>query len=129
MINTKIMRYTGKAMQAFDASDQYDNTHKCSFCDTTCTTSTTKACDFSGRVWNYMEHRLPAVTLRQSIGTYPRTSKLAPWVQNAMSKFEPDSRVLQLVKPYSEKLHMVFDAERMSSSGLHDLDLIERIYQ
>jgi hypothetical protein len=34
-----------------------------------------------------MEHRLPA--LRQSIGTYPLTSKLALWVHNAMSKLEP----------------------------------------
>jgi len=129
MINTKIMRYTGKAMKAFNASDQYDNPHKCSFCDVEYAISTNKAHDFAGRVWNNMEHRLPSVALRQSIGTYPLTSKLAPWVHNAMLKFEPDSRVQQLVKPYSDNLHLVFDAERTSSSGLHDLDLIERTYQ
>ena len=121
------MRYTGKAMKAFNASSQDDNTHDCSFCKPKHITTTKQGLDIPSTTWNHTGHGLS--TLRQSIGTYPLTSRLALWVHNAMSKFKPDSRALQLVKPYSENLHRVFDAERLTSSGLHDLDLIERIYQ
>lgn len=129
MANTKSMRYTGKAMKAFKTSDQYDAAHECGFCNATRVISTEKPYEIPDRAWNDAEHRPPARSLRQNIGTYPLTSELAPWVQNAVSAFVPDNRVLQLVKPYSERLHRVFDAERMSSSGLHDLNLIERTYQ
>jgi hypothetical protein len=114
-------------MKAFNASNQYDNTHDCGFCEPEYVTMTNQGLDIPSKTWNHTGHRLPP--LRQSIGTYPLTSKLALWVRNAMSKFKPDSRVLQLVKPYSENLRKAFNAERLSSSGLHDLDLIERIYQ
>jgi hypothetical protein len=123
------MRYTGKAIKSFKTSDQYDNTHECRFCEAKCIILNGKAEDFSTRVWSHMENGPPSIASRRSIGPYPLTSKLAPWVHNAILKFEPDDRILELVKPYSEKLHIACDTERISSSGLHDLGLIEMTYQ
>ena len=120
------MRYTGKALNAFDASSQYDGKHDCHFCHPKCVTTTEQGLDIPSPARNTGD-RLP--TPRQSISMYPLTSKLALWVHNAVSKFKPDSTVQLFVKPYSEDLHKVFEAERLSSKGLHDLDLIERIYQ
>jgi hypothetical protein len=65
----------------------------------------------------------------QKTGEYTLTSELAPWVKNAMANFRPSDKVLDLVKPFSAAFHVALDAERRSSSGLHDLNIIELTYQ
>lgn len=46
-----------------------------------------------------------------------------------MATFSPGSGLLNWAKPFSEKLHNTIDAERRTSTGLHDLNLIELTYQ
>ena len=46
-----------------------------------------------------------------------------------MASYEPTSEVLELVKPFATEFHDVLERERASSTGLHDLDAIERTYQ
>jgi hypothetical protein len=88
---------------------------------------------FSNRIWSHVEHKVPTPPkLRLSdrnIGEHPFTSELASWVGNTMESFEPDSELLDFVQPFSQKLHEALDKERKTSSGLHNLDLVELTYQ
>ena len=133
MINTRKMRYTPDAMAAFEASSLYSDTHACTLCDVEDATYKSDVDAFSNRIWNHMQHRLQTpLELKGSarnIGEYPFTSELAPWVKNTMANFQPDGQVLDLVKYFSAELHVALDAERRSSSGLHDLNVIELTYQ
>ncbi|KAI1806764.1 hypothetical protein F4811DRAFT_550507 [Daldinia bambusicola] len=83
------------------------------------------------RVWMKSEQRTrpPQLPRRRHNGTYPLTSEVAPWVKNALANYQPSSEVLRVVKPFASRFHDLFEKERESSSGLHDLDLIELIFQ
>ena|SRR5215469_10117463 len=133
MINTRKMRYTPDAMAAFKASNIYADTHTCALCDVENAVYKSNADIYSNRIWSDMQHKLrttpePKASAR-NIGEYPFTSELASWVKNTMANFQPDGQVLDLVKPFSAELHAAIDAERRSSSGLHDLNVIELTYQ
>jgi hypothetical protein len=132
MINTRKMRYTSDALAAFKASSVYTDTHTCTLC-TESGVCKSNADIYSNRIWSNMQHKpdnpLEPKASDRNIGEYPFTSELASWVKNTMTNFEPDSQVLDLVKPFSAELHKAIDAERRSSSGLHDLNVIELTYQ
>jgi hypothetical protein len=73
--------------------------------------------------------RAPTEQRGHDIGFYPFTSALSPWVKDCIDEYWPDDATVKLVKPFSTQLHNVVEKERVSSSGLHDLDLIELTYQ
>ncbi len=87
----------------------------------------------SNRIWVHRQHEArPPMAIKEpgrNIGQYPFTSGLASWVKNAMINFQPDDQVLELVSPFSAQFHAVVVKERKSSSGLHDLDVVEFTYQ
>lgn len=85
----------------------------------------------SGRVWleNEYKSRPPERARTRHIGTYALTTEVSPWVKNALGRYQPTSEVLDLVGPFAAELHAVCERERETSSGLHDLDMIELTYQ
>lgn len=85
----------------------------------------------SGRVWldKKQETRPPQPAKGRHIGTYALTTELAPWLKNALAKYQPTEEVLELVRPFAAEFHAFVEKERESSFGLHDLDAIELTYQ
>lgn len=57
------------------------------------------------------------------------TAEVAPWIKNALVSYKPSAEVLKLVKPFTDDLHAFAEKERKSSTGLHDLDVLELTYQ
>lgn len=86
---------------------------------------------FHGRTWskNEQESRPPQPAIGRHIGTYALTTGLAPWVKNALDRYQPTVEVLKLVNPFAAEFHDLIEKERRSSTGLHDLDAIELTYQ
>ena len=63
------------------------------------------------------------------IDKYRLTSELAAWVKSAMLRFQPEAPTSSLVALFSSSLHDALETERSSSLSLHNLDVIEFIYQ
>jgi len=83
------------------------------------------------RVWKETDAntRPPQPATGRHIGNYALTTKIAPWVRNALTNYKPTDEILELVKPFATGFHEVLEKERESSAGLHDLDAIEFTYQ
>lgn len=73
--------------------------------------------------------RLPQPVIGRCIGTYALTSRVSSWVEDALRNYQPSNEVLQLVRPFAMQFHNVIEDERKSSSGLHDINVIELTYQ
>ena len=84
-----------------------------------------------GRVWreNGQEPRPPQPGKWRHIGRYALTTEVAPWVKNAMVSYHPSREVLELVEPFAAEFHALVTKEKESSSGLHDLDTLELVFQ
>lgn len=136
-MNIEQMRYTPQAMAAFKASEHYHDVdhHSCNFCNSKGLAHETKADAYSTRRWFQASDETQILTpsklppTERNIGEFPLTSELSPWVTKAMATFDPGSELLNRVKPFSQKLHNAIEAERRTSTGLHDLNLIELTYQ
>lgn len=89
--------------------------------------------DFANRLWTNREGKRQeprnSAGLGRRIGRFPLTSPLASWVVDIISNYQPPKAVIDLVRPYSADLHELFKRERATSTGYHDLDLIELVYQ
>lgn len=83
------------------------------------------------RIWlqGGLPTRDPQPTRERHIGVYALTTKIAPWVREAIAKYKPTDDVLALVAPFAAEFHSAVEEERALSSGLHDLDAIELTYQ
>lgn len=57
------------------------------------------------------------------------TTDFAHWVQTALDFYQPPEEVRRFVAPFAADLHRLCEEERTNSSGLHDIDAIEKIYQ
>ncbi|KAH8901745.1 hypothetical protein GQ53DRAFT_851850 [Thozetella sp. PMI_491] len=127
VINTRGMRYTGVAMAAMKSNQQELETTR----NTTC-----KIIDhpsFATRPWSRSQHQLRSACFaagqRRSIGEYPLTSELATWVLDAMTAYKPTDETLDLVKPFAAEFHERLEQERASSTGFHDINIVELTYQ
>ncbi|KAH8692036.1 hypothetical protein BGW36DRAFT_363050 [Talaromyces proteolyticus] len=142
-INTRKLRYTGDAMAAFKANKLDDIRHKCKNCnidnddgDERATNSKSSNDAHGDRIWFVKEHKQrPPLKVddeaisRHTGGHYPLTSDLSSWVLETMHGYQPDNQVMTFIEPFSAKFHVMVDKERICSSGLHDLDLVEFTYQ
>jgi hypothetical protein len=63
------------------------------------------------------------------VGTYAFTNEIAPWAKEAFARFQPSPETTAFVKPFAAELHTVMERERANSTGLHDLDAVELIFQ
>lgn len=83
------------------------------------------------RVWVHKEQqtREPQPVKGRHAGFYALTSSIAPWVVEALARYKPSEEVLALTKPFAADFHKVFEEERASSQGLHDIDAMELMYQ
>jgi hypothetical protein len=131
-INTRKLRYTGDAMAAFKANKLDDTQHECKICTINGVTET-NGDGLLKRIRIVHEHlNRPPVKVdetNRNIGKYPLTSDLSPWVHELMLNHQPDESVLEFVKPFSAQFHAAIDKERIFSSGLHNLDLVEFTYR
>ena len=128
LINTRKMRYTGSAISALKAGgpnlvEDVDESHNI----------TKESAAFSKRSWSSRgtETHSPKLTdqLLHKIGNYPLTTNLASWVVDAFVKYKPTQEALNLVRPFSADFHELLETERASSTGFHDLNLVELTYQ
>lgn len=89
------------------------------------------SCLSSSRVWlgSTLPPRSPYTAKGRHIGAYALTTNVAPWVNEALLRYQPSDEVLDLVKSPALEFHAVVERERQSSHGLHDLDAIELTYQ
>ncbi|UNI23587.1 hypothetical protein JDV02_009397 [Purpureocillium takamizusanense] len=127
MIDVRKMRYTGPALAAFKAFTNDSHEHMNGSCE-----QTTEEATSIERPWTTTECQRPPAEVPSSgrnIGSYPLTSELSPWVRSAIAKYRPSKETEELVKPFAAWFHDLIDEERRSSSGLHDLNLIELAYQ
>lgn len=126
-INTRKMKYTGDAMSSMKSGNQ------CPTLDVTSSEDLLIQQPFTTRHWSTKERKVrpPRITgnHERNIGRYPLTSKLAGWVSDAFINYVPSEDALSLVQPFSADLHRVLEKERANSTGLHDLNLLELIYQ
>ncbi|KAI1422212.1 hypothetical protein F5Y12DRAFT_800014 [Xylaria sp. FL1777] len=136
VIDTRKMRYTGAAMAALKQSGLEVNLRSHEQCEDdnmpiglNSEKLTSHLC--AQRVWlkSELSSPSPQPTKGRHIGTYALTTKIAPWVEKALKGYRPTVEVFELVQPFASKLHAFFDRERESSTGLHDLDMMEMIYQ
>ncbi|KAI1483057.1 hypothetical protein F4774DRAFT_427499 [Daldinia eschscholtzii] len=135
MIDTRRLRYTGEALAALKGSSVDANFKPHGGCED----STAPVENVLGnmqqvspeRTWlkSKQQARPPQPSRRRHNGIYPLTTEIAPWVKNALANYQPSSEVLGIVKPFAAKFHDLLERERESSSGLHDLDLIELTFQ
>ncbi|KAE9379798.1 hypothetical protein N431DRAFT_398304 [Stipitochalara longipes BDJ] len=127
VINTRKMRYTGRAIAALKA----DNLHPFATVSATHISIDNEA--FSDRSWSKSRYDLhpPRVTdqLRHKIGNYPLTSELASWVVDAFVNYKPTDEVLELVRPFATEFHEQVKKERVNGTGFHDLNIVELTYQ
>lgn len=131
-INTRKMRYTGVAMAAFKSSNVDHKLRSHNECIDHSTKDTVYDRPFSDRCWIEREHDShppKAAESGRNIGYYPLTSDLATWVSHALKTYQPDSQALGLIEPFSQQFHKFLEDERGTSSGLHDLNIIELTYQ
>lgn len=126
-LNTRAMRYTRKAYESLKLGNLGPPIEE-EGCDDITTLKL-----FSNRDWMEREAQLqePRVTaeLGRRIGRYPLTSQLASWVIDVFVNYKPSKTVIDLVRPYSAELHQVFEQERTASTGYHDLNVVELVYQ
>ncbi|KAJ3572971.1 hypothetical protein NPX13_g4864 [Xylaria arbuscula] len=134
-INTRKMKYTGVAMAALKQSHlevnlrTYKQHKEKANPNRNDEQQASQAC--MQRIWlrSGMSNCSPQSTGGRHIGTYALTTKIAPWLEEALSSYQPTNAVLELVQPFSCELHALLEKERAMSSGLHDLDIIEMTYQ
>ncbi|OAQ69642.1 hypothetical protein VFPPC_15462 [Pochonia chlamydosporia 170] len=132
VINTRKMRYTGRALSCLKSGRLNPSldagNDKC----------LSSQAPFSSRHWNNAEvddgdGKGPAKTFSsrpgRRIGPYPLTSHLASWVIDAFMRYSPSNAGLDLVRPFSDEFHEAVERERATSTGLHDLNLMELTYQ
>jgi hypothetical protein len=133
-IEPRKLRYTGDAMAAFKAVKDKKRVHSCPACeiDNSCFCNTWK--NMKGkRVWVAKEQSnqppVDVVDNQHTGGRYALTSVLSRRIRLAMQNYQPDKCVLEAVTTFSRSFHDAVNKERESSSGLHDIDLIEDTYQ
>ncbi|KAI1360872.1 hypothetical protein F5Y08DRAFT_348340 [Xylaria arbuscula] len=135
VINTRKMKYTGAAMAALKQShlevnlQTYKQHKEHANPNSNDEQQASQAC--MQRIWlrSGMSNCSPQSTGGRHIGIYALTTKIAPWLEEALSSYQPTNTVLELVQPFSCELHALLEKERAMSSGLHDLDIIEMTYQ
>ncbi|KAK4499662.1 hypothetical protein PRZ48_010180 [Zasmidium cellare] len=130
MIDTRKMRYTGHAMSAMKSIGPYEVRQARD--GPAQQESKAATSPYTDRQWS--QHAITAkepvtASSGRAIGQYPLTSPLAPWVETALAKYEPNANVREFVEPFTRQLHTLVEEERRTSTGLHDLDLVERTYQ
>ncbi|KAK7738500.1 hypothetical protein SLS53_006019 [Cytospora paraplurivora] len=136
VIDTRKMRYTGKAMAALKESDVDVNLRAHDKCEDSVIPgeedNSMPSNDSHGRVWldtSRSKARSPQAGKGRHIGTYALTTEVAPWVKNALANYHPSSEVLELTEKFAVEFHDLVEKERSSSFDLHDLDAIELTYQ
>ncbi|KAI0199760.1 hypothetical protein F4808DRAFT_451200 [Astrocystis sublimbata] len=135
VINTRGMRYTDEALAAIEKNGMKIGL-KASDGDTDNIAYHEKYKTWSdrstlGRAWfgRTLPPCPPQTAKGRHIGAYALTTNIAPWVREALLRYQPSDEVLELVKSPASELHAVLENERQSSHGLHDLDAIELTYQ
>jgi hypothetical protein len=129
-------------MAAFKANKSHNLQHACEHCKTQGSSDDGNAIPFcnhdgivSDRMWTVKQYeqraplRVDEAPGRHTGGQYPLTSNLSSWVCRSMFDFQPDDQVLNFTRPFAAQLHAAVDKERKSSSGLHNLDMVEFTYQ
>lgn len=69
------------------------------------------------------------VHTKHNIGQYPLTSGLASWVADSFKNYQPSNDAKALAQRFSTQLHEFFENERAISTGFHNLNLLELVYQ
>lgn len=134
-IEPRKLRYTGDAIAAFKAAKGTEKkAHSCAHGDINDSCFCNSWNNMAGkRVWVVKERAnkppVDVVARQHTGGRYALTSVLSPRIRLAMQKYQPNERVLEALMGYSAKFHAAVNKERESSSGLHDIDLIEDTYQ
>ncbi|KAH8198639.1 hypothetical protein TruAng_007180 [Truncatella angustata] len=135
VINTRKMRYTGDAMVVLKASRVDVDLQAHDNCKDSVASGQhggdKQSFSSNGRVWieSGIESPPPKPTSGRHIGTFALTTEVAPWVKEALASYQPTDEVLALVNPFAAEYHGLFEEERRSSFGLHDIDAIELTYQ
>lgn len=134
-IEPRKLRYSGDAMTAFKAVNGTEKeVHSCPYCkiNGACFSNTWDSIEGT-RVWVMKERAnkppVDVVSSQHTGGRYALTSVLSPRIRFAMQNYRPEKSVLEAVTTFSREFHATVNKERESSSGLHDIDLIEDTYQ
>ncbi|PHH76828.1 hypothetical protein CDD82_3790 [Ophiocordyceps australis] len=133
MIDIDKMRYSAEALEALKLSAINNSTRKHDDGTDFISQDIEFAESLSDRPW-YQDRQTcrpqPAVDAsHRNLGHFPLTSALAPWVRKALMNYRPDNEVRKLVAPYAQQFHEAVEKERDASSGLHDLDMMESVFQ
>ncbi|KAK2612250.1 hypothetical protein QQS21_001676 [Conoideocrella luteorostrata] len=127
IVNTKKMQYTDGAIKFMKTSGLDPAL------ENDCGEDPSSQLPFIDREWSSAKNkpynpRAPK-DLMHNIGPYPLTSGLARWVTEAFQNYGPSVDAENLVQPFSAEFHEFLEKERATSTGFHNLGLVELVYQ